>query len=102
MKPIILINPLTNCWDLWITTEGYGGQKYVAKPVVLELEPLDMASHVEPTIKNLPAEFAEEMARALQEKGVKPPAVSYVEGKLESAEKHLEDLRTLLGLKEKS
>ena len=99
MKPILALNPVSGHWDMWIVTEGPSGVQYVVKPVVMELAPFDPGDHVEPTMKSLSSEFAGALAGALQEKGIKPPEASFVEGKLVATEKHLEDLRSLLSLK---
>lgn len=54
-----------------------------------------------PTL-TIPTDLLEVLLQTIIARGVKPPAESYVKGKLEATENHLEDLRSLLKLPSQS
>jgi hypothetical protein len=102
MKARIYSDHFTFQQGLWIYYE-HQGKTYVAKPVKLVFEELDISSaHTRgPTIRvdgYQGKEFFESLAEELSKSGIKGPEKEKVFGLLEAQTKHLADLRTLLHL----
>lgn len=103
MKVICQFEPSRDCWCLYVFGRGYNGNygywHYVDSAHMLEFVSCEQHTRAEPFME-LGSGFAESflplLANALNEAGVKMPEKSYLEGKLEATEKHLNDLRHLV------
>ena len=100
MKPYTRVNFLTGGLDLWLVDERPfpDGRIRVARPVVLEWVAVEPGTDVRPSLSVHDATFGPALAQALRDERVTPPAASFVEGELAGTKKHLDDLRSLLGL----
>lgn len=80
------------------------GQTQIAKPILLEFEPIKEFEPHEATLKLNPItakEFLQAMSNALEEHGTPSVSASKISGKLEATEKHLEDMRKLVFMEKK-
>ncbi len=101
MKVVVRQNFLSGGWDVWFAEEGRPGRQgmWVARPVTMVFEEVTFGGgEVPPTFSFPSPRFGEDLAKGLQEARVQPPAASFVEGELVGTKKHLDDLRSLLGL----
>lgn len=100
MKPIVRTNFVTAGIDFWLVDERPfpDGRRRVARPVVLEWVAIEPGEYVPPTLSIHAQGFGPALAQALRDERVSPPAASFVEGELAGTKKHLDDLRSLLGL----
>ena len=81
--------------------EHEGRNTRIAKPVLLEMEPLPEAQRIKPTIvipRHYAAAFMRSLTEAVDKSGMRPPAMELMRGQLEATKYHLEDLRRLLKL----
>lgn len=90
--------------DIFIVRDDHNGQRWIAKPMVLEWVKHEHGISEDPSLsihQNVEGEFLKALTDAISEKGIKPESDSKLEGKLIATEKHLEDMRTLVFKKTK-
>lgn len=80
-------------------TQERDGKRFLAKPVNIIFEEMVEAGNVKPSIElpyNVADEFLQALMQALNNKGIKPPEQSFLAGKLEATDLHLEDMRNVV------
>lgn len=89
--------------DLQIAFLEYDGRDtWLAKPLMLTMEPLKEGARIEPTLKiprPIAPQFMKALSEAVDQSGVRPPSMELLRGQLKATEYHLADLRRLLKLK---
>lgn len=83
---------------VFIFRKNYEGKVETYNPITEEVKPYDYGHKPEQSLY-LSEEILNALFNELQKKGYKPKDQSFVEGKLESQTRHLEDMRKLLKLK---
>ena len=106
MKIYITQNEWKDTYDVYITEEGYKGQKLLAKPIDLVFEEFEPHSLQEPTIKisrilGRETNFLQALSDALANAGYEPKTIEENKGELKATKIHLEDMRKLVFAKEK-
>lgn len=74
-----------------------GGREYLKSGEMVETVAPGMAPKDDPYFALLDEDQLKALQVAISEFGIKPPEASYIEGKLEATEKHLEDMRSIVG-----
>jgi hypothetical protein len=104
IKVRIYKDPLTDMVKIGVFAKNGDGKRLIAKNIDLVFEPIGECEVVKPTIElsnEFAYDFLQALTDALNNEGYVPKEKSFLEGKIEATEKHLEDMRKLVFKNEK-